>query len=79
MNPQNDEQTILLREIAKWIRFTGMNQVKAVLEAQLKEDSNKTIYQNSDGTKGTVELGKLVGLSKDAVHNRWELWAKMGF
>ncbi len=78
MSEENDVQIKLLREILKWIRFAGMNQVKVVLEQQLKTDADKLIYQNSDGTRGTVELGNLAGMSKDAVHNRWESWVKMG-
>lgn len=78
MSSNDAEQTRILAEILKWIKFTGMNQVKAALEQQLTADADKIIYQNSDGKHGTVELGKIVGLSKDAVHNRWESWAKMG-
>ncbi|MCW3996786.1 MAG: hypothetical protein NWE98_11650 [Candidatus Bathyarchaeota archaeon] len=55
-----------------------MNQVKAVLEQQLKTDTDKLVYQKSDGTHGTVELGSLASMSKDSVHNRWGTWVKMG-
>jgi len=73
-----DDQISILKEILKWIRFTGMNQVRAVLETELKTDADKLIYQHSDGKHGTVELGKLAGLSNAAVHDRWASWTKMG-
>jgi hypothetical protein len=79
MEKTADENEItLLKEILKWIKFAGMNQVKAVLEEQLKEDSDKIIYQNSDGTLGVIELGKLSGVSKSTVGNLWETWVKTG-
>ena len=78
MNPDEMDEKQLLREILKWTKFSGMNQVKAVLEQQLKADADKLIYQNSDGAHGTVELGKLADMSKDAVHDRWESWVKIG-
>lgn len=74
----NETELSVLKEILKWVKFSGINQVKAVLEKQLEDDADKVIYQKSDGTKGTVELGKLVGISNVSVHNRWESWAKIG-
>jgi hypothetical protein len=78
MNPEKMDEKQLLREILKWTKFAGMNQVKAILDTQLKADVDKLIYQKSDGTRGTVELGNLVGLSKDTVDRMWESWAVMG-
>jgi hypothetical protein len=78
MNTEEMDEKQLLREILKWTRFAGMNQVKAILDTQLKTDVDKLIYQKSDGTRGTVELGNLVGLSKDTVNKMWESWVVMG-
>lgn len=78
MNPEKMDEKQLLREILKWTKFAGMNQVKAILETQLATDTDRLIYQRSDGTRGTVELGNLVGLSKDTVNNMWESWIVMG-
>jgi hypothetical protein len=78
LNEEINEQTILLKEILKWIKFTGMNQVKTILEKELKTDADKIVYQNSDGKHGTKELGNQVGVSHNTVHERWALWAKMG-
>jgi hypothetical protein len=78
MNPEQMDEKQLLREILKWTKFAGMNQVKAILDAHLEADVDKLIYQKSDGTRGTVELGNLVGLSKDTVNKMWESWIIMG-
>ncbi len=58
---EDSEQTRLLREILKWIKISGIKEVKSTLESQLKDDTKKLIYQLSDGTKGTQEIAKTVG------------------
>jgi hypothetical protein len=73
-----DQEILLLKEILKWIKFAGMNQVKAVLINELQTDEEKIVYHKSDGTKGTVELGKLVGMGNATVARKWEKWQKMG-
>lgn len=78
MNPEEMDEKQLLREILKWTKFAGMNQVKAILETQLETDTDKLIYQRSDGTRGIVELGKLVGLGNATVDRMWESWVRIG-
>lgn len=78
MNPEEMDEKQLLREILKWTKFAGMNQVKTILETQLKSDEDKLLYQESDGTRGLVEIGKLIDLGKDAVNRRWEAWILLG-
>ena len=78
MNPEEMDEKQLLREILKWTRFAGMNQVKTILETQLKTETDKLLYQKSDGTRGLVELGKLVGIGKTTVNNRWKSWVIIG-
>lgn len=69
----------LLSEILKWIKFTGMKEVKSTLNSVLDTDAKKLVYQKSDGTNGTVELAKLAGLgSNKTVADMWEAWLKMG-
>jgi hypothetical protein len=78
MNPEEMDEKQLLREILKWTRFAGMNQVKAILDTQLETDSDKLIYQYSDGTRSLVKIGRLVGVSKDTVERRCKSWVVMG-
>jgi hypothetical protein len=78
MNPQDNEQTELLREILKWIKFTGMKEVKSILTSVLDNDLKKIAYQRSDGTRGSVEIARIVGLgSNRTVANWWESWLKL--
>jgi hypothetical protein len=78
MNPEENEQTQLLREILKWIKFAGMKEVKNTLIDALDTDAKKLVYQKSDGTKGTVKLAKLAGYrSNKTVDDLWDAWFKL--
>ena len=76
--PEENEQTALLREIVKWMRFTGMKEVKSVLTSALDTDQKKLIYHLSDGSKGSVEIAQLGGVSDFTVRNYWKQWSKLG-
>lgn len=78
MNPEGDEQTQLLREILKWIRFAGMKEVKVVLSSALDSETKKVIYHLSDGEKGSVEIAKASRVSDSTVRSYWKSWAKLG-
>ncbi len=76
---EDSEQTRLLKEILKWIKISGIREVKSLLETQLSNDSKRLIYQLSDGTKGTQDIAKMVGnVSYSTVFNYWKGWEKVG-
>jgi len=77
MNPQNDEQTELLREILKWIRFAGIKGVKDQLEATLETEQKKTVYQLSDGSKSIADINKITGVSAGSISGYWQRWVKL--
>jgi hypothetical protein len=75
----SSEQTRLLSEILKWVRFAGMKEVKNTLITVLDTDVKKSVYQKSDGTRGSVELAKMVGIgSNKTIDNMWDIWLNMG-
>lgn len=55
-----------------------MSQVKNVLTVTLESDVDRLAYQKSDGTIGTVALGKIVGVSNKTIDNMWDAWQKIG-
>ena len=73
------EEVKLLREILKWNKFAGMNQVQSVLENAMNTPEKRLAYQLSDGTRGTVEIAKLskVG-STFKVGTLWKEWKRKG-
>ena len=78
LSSQENEQIRLLREILKWIRFSGMKEVKSVLTNVLNDPQKLVAYQLSDGSKGTIEIGKTTGLSHSMIANYWVGWQKQG-
>ena len=73
------EQTQILKEILKWTKFAGMRQVQSVLENALPTSETRLAYQLSDGTRGSVEIGKTSGAgSKDKVVGLWGDWFRLG-
>ena len=79
MSARESDELKVLREILKWMKFAGMNQVQSVLETTLNTPEKKLAYQMSDGTKGTVEVGKVskVG-SPTKVGTLWKEWKRKG-
>lgn len=68
-----------LKEMLKWTKFAGAKEVKPVLESKLDNDTKKSVYDLSDGTKGTRDIAKIVGsVSHGTVSNYWHAWEKVG-
>jgi len=79
MASQESEQTGILREILKWVRFSGMKEVKTVLEGALDTDQKRTAYQASDGTRATREVATISGYgSKSTIETLWKKWRRLG-
>lgn len=76
MTEQETEQVTLLREILKWTKFSGMKGVKEVLDNAVNTDQKKIVYQLSDGSKSSVEIGGLAKCSDKTVRNYWKVWLK---
>src|SRR4029077_9786323 len=79
MSAEN-EQTMILREILKWTKFAGMNQVQSVLENTLNTPEKRLAYQLRDGKTGTREVvaeRSRVG-STFKVSSLWKEWRRKG-
>ena len=55
---------VLLRELLKWTRFSGIEKVKSVLVATLMDDQQRSAYQASDGSRGPREVAVIAGYTK---------------
>ena len=78
MEQQSDEQTEILKEILKWIRFAGTKEVKNVLTNALDTDQKTLMYHLSDGNRSSADIGKAVGVSEMTVRRNWAAWARQG-
>jgi len=78
MGNQGSEQTKILQEILKWIKFAGAKEVRNVLAATLDTEQKRLIYHLSDGTKGSVEIAQAAKVGDSTVRRYWESWARQG-
>jgi len=78
MIKQRDEQTELLGEIVKWLRFSGMKQVKDTLNSTLNTGGKKLAYYLSDGKNTSTIISKYTGISQPTVSELWKGWLTLG-
>ena len=78
MEQKSSEQTEILREILKWIKFSGAKEVKNVLLTVLDTEQKRLIYHLSDGDHGSLEIAKCAGTSDSTVRRNWSSWARQG-
>lgn len=78
MSGQNDEQIELLREMVKWVRFSGMKQVKEVLMSTLNNEKKIIAYHHSDGKNTSTVISKLSGIAQPTISDLWKEWLSLG-
>ncbi len=76
---EDNEQTKILRELLKWTKFAGMNQLQSVLENTLNTPEKRLAYQLSDSKRGTIEISKLSKVGNPTkVSTLWKEWKRKG-
>ncbi len=76
---EESEQTKILREILRWTRFAGMNQVQSVLESTLNTPEKRLAYQLSDGKIASTRIAELSKVGSDfKVRVLWKEWRRRG-
>lgn len=78
MSDQNNEQTELLREMVKWVRFSGMKQVKEVLTSTLNNEKKIIAYHYSDGKNTSTVISKMSGIAQPTISDLWKEWLSLG-
>jgi hypothetical protein len=75
----NDDPDIkvILKDILKWTKFQGMQNVKQVLENNLDNDVKKLIYELSDGRSSPV-IAKIARVNAHTIRDYWKLWVPIG-
>lgn len=72
------EQTQLLKEMLKWLKFMGSGQVTAALNSALTNDKLRQAYQLSDGKNTSTMISKLTGIAQPRISELWKQWAVLG-
>lgn len=78
MSEQNNEHIELLREMVKWVRFSGMKQVKEVLISTLNTEKKIIAYNYSDGKNTSTVISKLSGIAQPTISDLWKEWLSLG-
>ena len=74
---KTDKIIELLEEILKWVRLEGAQRAKDTLTGLLKTDTEKLVYENSDG-RASRDIAQVVGTSHGTVVNYWRKWVRFG-
>lgn len=79
-NHDDFEKALLqsVQELAKWTKVTSHPQVAKILSDEIKTDSQKIVYKNSDGKKTTKELSLLSGRDPSDISKDWKQWTRIG-
>jgi len=73
------DMAMTLKELLKWTRFAGMQQLRTILSQNLKTDMELLVYELSDGSRGTRDVARLAGVGSHAtVSVYWKKWNKLG-
>lgn len=68
-----------LRELITWAKFSGIKEVKPVLELKLDSDLKRRVYHLSDGKNSIRDIAKLTNdIAFKSVANYWQEWEKTG-
>lgn len=68
-----------MKELLKWTRFAGMQQLRNILTQNLQTQIELLVYEASNGTRGAREVAQAAGLgSHTTVLSYWKKWAKVG-
>jgi hypothetical protein len=79
MNDKTNEEILAtLKEMLKWVKFSGVKEVRTVLMSVLDTEQKRMIYHLSDGKRGTIEIGNLANVSNSTVGRYWEALARLG-
>lgn len=80
----NEELQIIdkLDELIFWTRFTALPSFKALLNNVLRDDTEKIVYELSDGNMTTREISRIVSKTRNkishvTVANLWKKWYVM--
>lgn len=67
-----------IKDMAKWLRFQNLPNLKQLLHDELSDDAKKLAYENTDGTKGLREVGEMSGVPVPTVQSWWSRWYNLG-
>jgi len=73
-----EENQLMLRDIAKWLRFQNISKLKDVLVNELDSEEKKLAFENTDGTRALDEVTKISETPRDTLYGWWKKWSGLG-
>ena len=67
-----------IKEMLKWIRFSGLKEVKSIITSTLTSDTEKLMYELTDGEASTRDIATKCNVNQKTVSNYWQKWKVMG-
>lgn len=68
----------LLAELVGWVKFANRTALRETLVDTLKSDNDRAVYELTDGSRTPVEFAREVGISRQAVGQKWAAWRDAG-
>lgn len=71
----------ILKELKKqtiWLRLIALQSIKRILSETIVTQTEKKIYQKTDGIATTRAIAKETGVSHATIANYWKKWTKLG-
>src|SRR3989344_6228363 len=78
MDDRDLNQTKILMEILKWIKFSGMKEVRELLTNVLSTNTEKLMYELTDGEASTRDIAIKCNVAHVTVGNYWQKWKVIG-
>lgn len=67
----------ILEEISMWLKISGIEKVRGILNSTLNTPEKISVYHLSDG-RGITEIHNTTGMSVGSISNYWNSWNKLG-
>lgn len=68
----------LLHEMVVWLRFQNRQTLRDLLKEILTTDSDKRVYEHTDGIRSQPEIARRAGVSQPTVSAKWKGWRTLG-
>jgi biotin operon repressor len=73
-----DEVTDLLLELVAWTKLQARDALVSGLTEALSTDNDRRVYELTDGSRTGADVAREVGVSRQAVSQKWKTWRQMG-
>lgn len=74
----DDGMERILHEILLWVRFQNRQGLRALLNEVLANETDRIIYELTDGTKSQPEIARAASVSQPTVSIKWKAWRSLG-